>query len=61
LKINHPTLSIQSALNVKRAVGISEDIDKRIEVVSYGEEHPQSEMDGESGWKKNRRVEFIYQ
>jgi outer membrane protein OmpA-like peptidoglycan-associated protein len=30
-------------------------------VVSYGEEHPQSEMDGESGWKKNRRVEFIYQ
>ncbi|CAC9624709.1 Tol-Pal system peptidoglycan-associated lipoprotein PAL [uncultured Gammaproteobacteria bacterium] len=49
------------ALNVKKAISVSGDIGKRIEVVSYGEENPQSEMDNEAGWQKNRRVEFVYQ
>lgn len=49
------------ALSVKEVFGLYEGLGARIEVVSYGEENPQSKMNDEIGWQQNRRVEFIYQ
>ncbi|SMN15410.1 18K peptidoglycan-associated outer membrane lipoprotein; Peptidoglycan-associated lipoprotein precursor; Outer membrane protein P6; OmpA/MotB precursor [uncultured Candidatus Thioglobus sp.] len=49
------------ALSVKEIFGFYEGLGARIEVISYGEENPQSKMSDEVGWQKNRRVEFIYQ
>lgn len=34
--------------------------DSQIEVISYGEMKPNDSSTGESAWKKNRRVVFIY-
>ena len=48
------------ALSVKQVMGLYKGIGNRIEVISYGEEKPQSKMNNEIGWQKNRRVEFIY-
>jgi peptidoglycan-associated lipoprotein len=48
------------ALSVKEVLGLY-DLSPRIDVVSYGEEKPISTKHDESAWKKNRRVEFIYQ
>lgn len=48
------------ALSVKAVMSPYEGISKRIEVISYGEEKPQSKINDEIGWQKNRRVEFIY-
>jgi peptidoglycan-associated lipoprotein len=33
----------------------------RTQVISYGEEKPISNEHNEEGWKKNRRVDFIYE
>ena len=49
------------ALSVKEVLGLYEGLDGRIEVISYGEEKPIVEAHNESGWEKNRRVEFIYE
>jgi len=48
------------ALSVKEVLGLY-GLESRIEVVSYGEEHPIALTHDETGWQKNRRVEFIYQ
>ena len=48
------------ALSVKEVLSLYEGLDGRIEVVSYGEEKPIAKAHDESGWEKNRRVEFIY-
>ena len=47
------------ALSVKEVLGLYE-LSSRIDVVSYGEERPISTVHDESGWKQNRRVEFVY-
>ncbi|SFV80021.1 18K peptidoglycan-associated outer membrane lipoprotein; Peptidoglycan-associated lipoprotein precursor; Outer membrane protein P6; OmpA/MotB precursor [hydrothermal vent metagenome] len=49
------------ALSVKEVLGLYEGLDGRIEVISYGEEKPIAKAHDESGWEKNRRVEFIYE
>jgi peptidoglycan-associated lipoprotein len=49
------------ALSVKEVLGLYEGLDGRIEVVSYGEEKPIAQAHDESGWEKNRRVEFFYE
>ena len=49
------------ALSVKEVLGLYEGLDGRIEVISFGEESPIAKAHDESGWEKNRRVEFIYQ
>ena len=48
------------ALSVQEVLGLY-DLASRIDVVSYGEEKPISNIHDESGWKQNRRVEFIYE
>jgi len=48
------------ALSVKEVLGLYE-LSSRIDVVSYGEERPISTVHDESGWKQNRRVEFVYE
>lgn len=48
------------ALSVKEVLGLYDGMDGRIEVVSFGEENPIAKTHDESGWEKNRRVEFIY-
>ncbi|RUA04339.1 MAG: flagellar motor protein MotB [Gammaproteobacteria bacterium] len=54
-------LSENRALSVKEAMGFYEGIKDRITVVAYGEEKPNSPLNNETGWQKNRRVEFIYE
>lgn len=48
------------ALAVKEVMSLYKGIDKRIKVISYGEENPQSNINDESGWQQDRRVEFVY-
>ena len=48
------------ALSVKEVLGLYE-LGSRVDVVSYGEERPISTVHNESGWKQNRRVEFVYE
>jgi len=48
------------ALAVKEILGLY-DLSSRIEVISFGEERPISQLHDESAWQQNRRVEFIYQ
>ncbi|MBT4316559.1 MAG: OmpA family protein, partial [Candidatus Thioglobus sp.] len=48
------------ALSVKEVLGLY-DLSSRVEVISFGEEKPIAQSHDEAGWKKNRRVEFIYQ
>lgn len=48
------------ALNVKEILSLYEGLDGRIKVISYGEEKSIAKAHDESGWEKNRRVEFIY-
>ncbi|MFQ5993856.1 MAG: peptidoglycan-associated lipoprotein Pal [Acidiferrobacterales bacterium] len=40
-----------------RVLGVSED---RMTIISYGEEQPLAMGHGESSWRVNRRVEFVY-
>ncbi|HIG88505.1 OmpA family protein [Candidatus Thioglobus sp.] len=47
------------ALSVKEVLGLY-DLSSRVEVISFGEESPVSELHDEDGWQQNRRVEFIY-
>ncbi|WXT99815.1 MAG: Peptidoglycan-associated lipoprotein [Catillopecten margaritatus gill symbiont] len=54
-------LAENRALRVKEVLELYEGIDSRVTVVSYGEEKPDSKLDNEIGWQKNRRVEFIYE
>lgn len=49
------------ALSVRKVMELYKGIGNRIEVISYGEENPQSSSNNEADWQKNRRVEFIYQ
>jgi peptidoglycan-associated lipoprotein len=60
------TREFNLALGENRALAVKDilslyDLESRIEVISYGEESPISQEHNESSWKKNRRVEFIYQ
>ncbi|SMM98852.1 18K peptidoglycan-associated outer membrane lipoprotein; Peptidoglycan-associated lipoprotein precursor; Outer membrane protein P6; OmpA/MotB precursor [uncultured Candidatus Thioglobus sp.] len=48
-------------LSVKKVMDFYEGIEGRIEVISYGEEKPLSMENNETGWKLNRRVEFVYE
>jgi len=48
------------ALSVKEVLGLY-GLENRVEVVSFGEEQPIAFTHDEASWKKNRRVEFIYQ
>ncbi|HIM58508.1 MAG TPA: flagellar motor protein MotB [Gammaproteobacteria bacterium] len=48
------------ALSVKEVLSLYEGLEDRIKVVSFGEENPMARAHDESGWGKNRRVEFIY-
>ena len=54
------------ALGERRAIAIRQILMvqgasmNQFEVVSYGQEQPQSEGDGEANWQNNRRVELIY-
>ncbi len=47
------------ALSVKEVLGLY-DLSSRVEVISFGEEKPVSDMHDENAWQQNRRVEFIY-
>jgi len=53
-------LAENRALHIKAIMDSYAGIDNRITVVSYGEEKPESKIENEAGWRKNRRVEFIY-
>jgi len=54
------------ALGERRAIAIRQILMiqgadmNQFEVVSFGQEQPQSEGDGEVNWQNNRRVELIY-
>jgi len=48
------------ALSVKEVLGLY-GLENRVEVISFGEEQPIAFTHDEDSWKKNRRVEFIYQ
>ena len=54
------------ALGERRAIAIRQILMiqgadmKQFQVVSFGQEQPQSEGDGEVNWQNNRRVELIY-
>jgi len=48
------------ALSVKEVLGLY-GLENRIEVVSFGEEHPIAFTHDEASWQKNRRVKFVYQ
>ena len=54
-------LAENRALRVKEVMSLYKGIEHRVSVVSYGEEQPISDISNESGWQKNRRVEFIYE
>ena len=47
-------------LSVKEVLGLY-GLENRVEVISFGEEQPIAFTHDEDSWKKNRRVEFIYQ
>ena len=54
------------ALGENRALAVKDVLElyglgSRTEVISYGEEKPISNDSNEEGWKKNRRVDFIYE
>lgn len=54
------------ALGENRALAVKDVLElyglgPRAEVISYGEEKPISNDSNEEGWKKNRRVDFIYE
>ena len=54
------------ALGENRALAVKDVLElyglgTRTEVISYGEEKPISNDSNEEGWKKNRRVDFIYE
>ena len=54
------------ALGENRALAVKDvlalyGLTSRTQVISYGEEKPISNEHNEEGWKKNRRVDFIYE
>ncbi len=54
------------ALGENRALAVKDvlalyGLISRTQVISYGEEKPISNEHNEEGWKKNRRVDFIYE
>ena len=62
---NRGTIEYNIALGERRAISIKNYLkrlglkDSRIATISYGEEKPFSLDDSESGWAKNRRVNFV--
>lgn len=49
------------ALSIKEVLSLYDNLTGRIQVVSFGEEKPISDLHNEEAWQKNRRVEFIYE
>lgn len=47
------------ALSIREVLGLY-GLNKRIKVVSFGEEKPNNEGHDEQSWGENRRVEFVY-
>jgi len=53
-------LGERRALSVRQILMLQGASVDQFQVTSYGEERPESEMEGDAAWQQNRRVELVY-